>query len=65
MLFCSNPRGNNEEGFNGDRYGCYWDWPTWRGHVTAAGFAEVQHYYRPPGLPREQQPWLASVWRQR
>ncbi|MGE8636583.1 MAG: SAM-dependent methyltransferase, partial [Achromobacter piechaudii] len=21
------------------------------------------HYYRPDGLPREQQPWLASVWR--
>jgi hypothetical protein len=21
------------------------------------------HYYRPPGLPVEQQPWLATVWR--
>ena len=26
-------------------------------------FAELTHYYRPVGLPREQQPWLASVWR--
>jgi len=24
---------------------------------------ELEHYYRPAGLPREQQPWLASVWR--
>ena len=30
---------------------------------TDAGFVELEHYYRPPGLPREQQPWLASVWR--
>jgi hypothetical protein len=28
-----------------------------------AGFTELDHYYRPPGLPREQQPWLASIWR--
>jgi hypothetical protein len=31
--------------------------------VAAAGFVEVMHYYRPPGLPRAQQPWLATVWR--
>ena len=31
--------------------------------VLAAGFAELEHYYRPAGLPREEQPWLASVWR--
>jgi hypothetical protein len=31
--------------------------------MVAAGFAPVRHYYRPDGLPREQQPWLASVWR--
>ena len=24
---------------------------------------ELTHYYRPAGVPREQQPWLASVWR--
>ena len=33
------------------------------GRLRAAGFAEIDHYYRPPGLPREEQPWLASVWR--
>ena len=30
------------------------------GTVSAAGFAELAHYYRPPGLPRAQQPWLAT-----
>ncbi len=63
ILFCSNPRGNNEEGWSGDRYGCYRDLAGWRGPLNAAGFAEVLHYYRPAGLPREQQPWLAMVWR--
>ena len=63
VLFASNPRGNNEEGWNGDRYGAYHDLETWRRYVEAAGFVEIEHYYRPPGLPREQQPWLATVWR--
>jgi SAM-dependent methyltransferase len=63
ILFCSNPRGNNEEGFSGDRYSCFFDLETWRNYVSAAGFVEVQHYYRPLGLPLHQQPWLATVWR--
>jgi SAM-dependent methyltransferase len=63
VLFSSNPRGDNKEGWNGGRYGCYYDWPRWRELVTAAGFTEVAHYYRPPGLPCEEQPWLASLWR--
>ena len=63
VLVSSNPRGDNEEGWQGERYGAYHDLATWRRHVGAAGFVELEHYYRPPGLPREQQPWLASVWR--
>jgi len=63
VLFASNPRGNNEEGWNGARYGVYHDLDAWRAFLQAAGFDELEHYYRPPGLPREQQPWLASVWR--
>src|SRR5262245_5979437 len=55
-------RGYNEEGWSGERYGCFYNWERWRELVTAAGFSEITHYYRPPGLPREQQPWLASVW---
>jgi SAM-dependent methyltransferase len=65
VLFSSNPRGDGQEGWNGERYGAFHDWPTWRALVTAAGFDELDHFYRPPGLPREQQPWLASVWRRR
>ena len=63
VLFASNPRGRNEEGWSGGRYGVYHDLESWRRYLAAAGFAELGHYYRPPGLPREQQPWLASVWR--
>jgi SAM-dependent methyltransferase len=63
VLFSSNPRGNNEEAVSGARYGAYYDLATWREYLVAAGFVELEHYYRPPGLPLEQQPWLASVWR--
>ncbi len=63
VLFSSNPRGDNQEGWNGHRYGAYHDWPTWRELVTRAGFNEINHFYRPTGLPHDQQPWLASVWR--
>lgn len=63
VLFSSNPRGNNEEGWSGGRYGVFHDLDAWRAFLADAGFVELEHYYRPPGLPREQQPWLASVWR--
>lgn len=63
VLFASNPRGANEEGWNRGRYGVYHDLDTWRRFLREASFVELDHYYRPPGLPREQQPWLASVWR--
>jgi SAM-dependent methyltransferase len=63
VLFSSNPRGENQESINGERYGAYYDLTTWRNYVADAGFVELEHYYRPAGLPCEQQPWLASVWR--
>ena len=63
VLFSSNPHGHNEEGWDGGRYAAYHDLDTWRSYVSAAGFVELNHYYRPAGLPREKQPWLASVWR--
>ncbi len=63
VLFSSNPRGGNEEGWQGGRYGAYLDIDSWRAVMTDAGFRELEVYYRPAGLPREQQPWLASVWR--
>ena len=63
VLFSSNPRGDNSESISGERYGAYYDLDAWRAYLAVAGFTELEHYYRPAGLPREQQPWLASVWR--
>jgi SAM-dependent methyltransferase len=63
ILFSSNPRGNNEESWYGDRFGSYHDLEGWRSFMTNAKFIEIEHYYRPNGLPIEQQPWLASVWK--
>ncbi|MFP6655022.1 MAG: methyltransferase domain-containing protein [Myxococcota bacterium] len=63
ILFSSNPRGDNREGWNGERYCVYHDHEQWRGYALAAGFEEIRHYYRPPGVPRDQQPWLATLWR--
>lgn len=63
VLFASNPRGRDTEGWQGERYGAYHELERWQAFVGAAGFEELQHYYRPPGRPRNEQPWLASVWR--
>lgn len=62
-LFVSNPRGPDIEEWHGQRYGAYLSLETWRHYMAAAGFDELEHYFRPPGQPRARQPWLASVWR--
>jgi SAM-dependent methyltransferase len=63
VLFASNPRGEDEEGWQGERYGTYLRFETWTALVESAGFVLVSHYYRPEGKPRAQQPWLATVFR--
>ena len=63
VLFSSNPHGRDDEGFSGDRYGAFHTQEAWHARVAAAGFVEVEHYYRPAGKPRSEQPWLATVWR--
>jgi SAM-dependent methyltransferase len=63
VFFCSNPHGPDIERWQGERYGSYLSLPTWRSYVASAGFSELEHYYRPAGVPRAEQPWLASVWR--
>lgn len=65
VLFSSNPRGDNRAGWQGERYCVFHDLEQWRKYLNDAGFDEIHHYYRPEGLPRAQQPWLASVWRKR
>jgi SAM-dependent methyltransferase len=63
VLFASNPHGQNQEGWSSERYCVFYDLATWRRHVEAAGFIELEHYYRPTGLARARQHWLATVWR--
>lgn len=63
VLFCSNPRGDNREGYSGERFGAYHDEERWSRLVARASFELIQSYYRPAGLPREKQPWLCTVWR--
>lgn len=63
VLFTSNPHGQGQEGYNQERYGAYHSLEGWRALVSAAGFEEIEHYYRPAGRPRAEQPWLATVWR--
>ncbi len=62
ILFSSNPRGDNVEGWNGTRYGAYHDLENWSRLVGDAGFELLEYYYRPEGRPRHEQPWLATVW---
>ena len=63
VLFSSIPRGHGEEGWSSGRYSVYHEPARWQRHGVGAGFVELEHYYRPEGRPREQQPWFASVWR--
>jgi hypothetical protein len=63
VLFASNPHGHNEEGWSRGRYGAYHDLATWTRYVSDAGFELLDHYYRPTGVPRAGQPWLATVSR--
>ncbi|MEM7020128.1 MAG: class I SAM-dependent methyltransferase [Pseudomonadota bacterium] len=60
ILFSSSPRGN-QEGWNGLRYGNYMEFETSQQYLQDAGFQVLQHYYRPTGKPRDEQPWLAIV----
>jgi SAM-dependent methyltransferase len=64
VLLSSIPRGDDQEGWSDGRWGVFHHPQTWRRYVSEAGFTELTHYYRPAGLPRDQQPWFASVWRQ-
>ncbi len=60
ILFLSNPRGNGE-GWSGQRYGHYLQFEASQRFLLDAGFEVLNHYYRPPGKPLHEQPWLAIV----
>jgi SAM-dependent methyltransferase len=63
VFFSSNPRGQGQADFHGERYGVFHSWEIWQAVMVSAGFLQLEHFYRPQGLPFEQQRWLASVWR--
>jgi len=60
ILFSSNPRGD-QEGWYGQRYVNYMEFETSQYYLKKSGFKILDHYYRPPGKPRKEQPWLAIV----
>jgi SAM-dependent methyltransferase len=45
----------------GHRYVAGWEYATLAPCLEQANFTILQHYYRPPGLPIEQQSWLVMV----
>lgn len=49
----------------GKRYTVGWEYETLAPCLEAAGFEIVNHYYRPPGLPRAAQSWVVMVGRKR
>jgi len=63
VLFASIPHGDDEEGGNDARYSCFHRPASWHTLLQDAGFVECLTYYRPGGLPRSEQRWLAGVWR--
>jgi len=63
VLFSSNPRGEGQEGWRSGRYGAFHELESWQDALRQAGFDSLSHYFRPAGLPCEQQPWLATVSR--
>lgn len=60
IFFSSNPRGSSE-GWSGQRYGHFMEFETSKTYLQSAGFKVLNHYYRPAGVPRAEQPWLAVV----
>lgn len=70
-LFVSNAHGFGEdkEGWTSGRtpgtqsYVCWLSEETWNRYCRDAGFELIKSFYRPPGKPRSQQPFLATVWR--
>mmetsp|Transcript_22650 Transcript_22650/g.34353 ORF Transcript_22650/g.34353 Transcript_22650/m.34353 type:complete len:235 (-) Transcript_22650:159-863(-) len=73
ILFVSNAHGfgKDQEGWTNGRtpttrsYVCWLSEDTWIQTCEAAGFELLDKFYRPPGKPREQQPFLATVWRKK
>mmetsp|Transcript_54724 Transcript_54724/g.169465 ORF Transcript_54724/g.169465 Transcript_54724/m.169465 type:complete len:226 (-) Transcript_54724:73-750(-) len=73
VFFASNAHGfgRDSEGWTSGRtagtrsWVCWLSEESWVARCERAGFELLDKFYRPPGRPREQQPFLATVWRRR
>ena len=71
VLFVSNAHGFGEdkEGWSGGRtpttnsWVCWLSEESWVERCEDAGLVLLDKFYRPPGKPRSQQPFLATVWK--
>lgn len=63
VFFASIPHGDDEEGWSGARYCVFHRPATWQRYLVEAGFTELESFFRPAGVPREEQRWFASAWR--
>lgn len=71
VLAVSNAHGfsQDQEGWTGGRtagtrsYVCWLSEETWVDTCQTAGLELIESFYRPPGKPRPQQPFLVTVWR--
>lgn len=63
ILFSSNPRGDQEGWQDPSRYGNFMQYDKSKDFLENAGFKVIDHYYRPPNVPIEEQKWIAMVSR--
>lgn len=63
VLLASNPHGDGQEGWSGERWGVFHPPQAWVGAAQAAGFMLLEEYFRPPGQPRPLQPWHVMALR--
>jgi len=61
-LLSSNPHGNNQEGWQRQRFANLHRPDRWQAYMESAGFELQESYYRPSHLPPAQRPWLVTVW---
>jgi hypothetical protein len=61
VLFRSNPRSDNEEGWKRGRHGTFHDWDAWQRYMSTAGFLELNHHIVRAGyLATGSRGWRAS-----
>ena len=62
IFFSSNPRKPHVVWYQ-EHPGTYLEFDPFQAKLDVAGFQVIDHYYRPPGVPREEQFWIAVTSR--